>query len=89
MLDEEGRRNTLWNYYCTENTLQVNALHYNVAYYEREDGLFFAAYHYGKEEKQAMVLVPNELWEQLDCGLKIAYMYNCVLSQLEEVLRTT
>lgn len=87
MLHEE-RQDILWNYYCTENTLKVNALEYNVAYYEREDGLFFAAYRYGGEDKQAAVLVPTALWEQLDCGLKIAYMYNCVLSQLEEVLRT-
>lgn len=87
MLNEYECLETLQGYYVTEPTISVNALTYKISWTQDDDGLLFFAVH--SHHVACIVRVPNDLWVQLDCGLKIAYMYNCVLTHMEGVIRST
>ncbi len=86
-MDEEARRNALYGYQMTEPEIRVNAERYKVSHSFGADGVFFYAVRHHRVG--CIVLIPQETWTTLDCGLKIAYSYNCVLERMEEVLRST
>ena len=86
-MNEEQRQSALWSYYETENCVRVNAQCYRISLSFERDGVFFYAVHMMTHDEGPTVLIPRELWEKLDCGLKIAYAYNCVLAHFEHVLR--
>lgn len=83
------REDTLYNYWVTEDSITVNAQTYAISFRVEEEGVYFYAVCVRTHDVGPTILVPKELWERLDCGLKIAYTYNCVLTYIEEVLKGT
>lgn len=75
----------LHSYYLTEPTVKVNAETWSISFTETEEGILFYACSRG--DVGAKVLIPHELWVQLNCGLKIAYAYNCVLCEIERMIK--
>lgn len=80
-MTNDERCQTMYNYYMTERTFRSNAVLYRVECLLDNDAHFWALRH---DEVVCECLIPQELWEQLNSGLALAYAYNCVLDKMEE-----
>jgi hypothetical protein len=86
-MSENERCELLSNYISTEPEIMVNAERYLVSVDNgRTDAVYFyAVTKYG--ELGAMVGLHRGCWEDIACGLAMAYAYNTVLERLESSLK--
>lgn len=72
--------------YCqTEWVLNLNTERYEVDFFfdEEKSMARFITYDY-EDDCVCEVVIPHDQWVQLNCGLALAYAYNCVLDKIED-----
>jgi hypothetical protein len=83
-MNEHDRRNLLSMYMSTEPEISVNAETYLVSV-NHDDPLHVNFFAVGKRSTHcaAIVRLTRTTWDQIKCGLQMAWIYNTVLDTLE------